>query len=185
MDSLHHYTMKRNFPSYCPLSPLVRISASISFLYSSITIMALKCPCQCHLGFCTIIGSSATQAMKINTKSILLTTLYCSSITMSEVHICSRLDCTIKGHTSLFHGYTLKDKIIGKDFKNDKSTKIIKYYHVLNPYALMSLNLSGCGQQQTKEINYVQKINYPYLTLVPNNQLYPGSLSTAGLLPCT
>ena len=49
----------------------------------------------------------------------------------------------------------------------------------------MSSNLSGCGQQQTKEINYVQKINYPYLTLVPNNQLYPGSLSTAGLLPCT
>ena len=69
----------------------------------------------------------------------------------------------------MFHGYTLKDKIIGKDFKNDKSTKIIKYYHVLNPYALMSLNLSGCGQQQTKEINYVQKINYPHLTLVPNN----------------
>ena len=69
-------------------------------------------------------------------------------------------------------------------------TKINNYYLVLNPYAQavpgeghhemdghhevalypvairhqMSSNLSGCGQQQTKEINCVQKINYPYIS---------------------
>ena len=42
----------------------------------------------------------------------------------------------------------------------------------------MSSNLSGCGQQQTNKINYVQKIDYPYIS--PWSSPVPDEVAVSG-----